>query len=1047
MAWFMAGVLIATFLYARYMESRIQKPKPAELDVMTANEGVSIPVVFGSIAVPNLNITWFGNKGLANAFNYKSDSYDIPYYSFGAQFAICHGKIDSLLDVLYQSKSCIRGAYGGTLLTGQLTTLEHSSTARPDPNAEPVRDWFLCVSWDVTNGQVNSTVDDGTVANTGTVAEYLQLGMSLPDGKGPHYYGVASLVLRGAELAGSPFLGALAVAVKRIHTRNGGDVQWYDEKAEIARPTRSRMDNWKYLVEGPTDSAVYYDPAYDDSAWAQGAGGIGNAEVDYYTPSDYGGTRPLPYVKTRLPGSANVGAAPNYYVKSGTSLWLRWDLGALPTYPLTVRVWHADDAHLWFNGHVIDLVPVIDASDLQVERYNSTAVIPQEYIVEAGPNVIALCSTVVNASQGSQGKYIYAGLQTGNDSEFPACVVDINPAHIIHEVLTDKIWGMGYNDANLDDASFRAAADTLFTEGLGMSFVWSQQMIVEDFLTDILRHISGVIYQDRSTGLFVLHLLRDDYAIADLVTLDEYSVSKVEDATRKQVGELVNTVTVTYTATMLGGQGSLTVYDEGVMAAQGGAVSSKIDYPAITSPVNASKLAIRDLRLLSSPLLLCKVTANRAAAALNIGDPFVLDWPDLGIMSEVMRVTEIDVGNGIDNSVKVTCVEDLFFFPKDAMYVPNDPIAKPKVNNPGQLVSDTYTTGQALDQRNKGTVACCFLGAHAPGSNTPIFEGGWTEGSTGTMTRGSTGLLPSTWFDGVGPDPALTDPSSVAAMLGSLVLVYTPDTISHPSITGYDEKHTGLYIVDDVGVQWDTDTTFHATHAKMHRAPDYTQSAAFIKGMIFQVNAGTAYGGHFIQFNTANAVLGNTPLAWSDLGTTEPWSDGYVLLKGDQLKSKVLSPDSTVTVTGTSGSGGFSGTGFPAISPGKAWSTPAGDWSVQLSSVEVSGASAGSITTSGVLLLVDHNGTSLDTLFEMQSAPLQNGTNNPLAMHYSAPQLNFALNDRIVLQVSMHTTSTTPVTMTWTFNAGKAIVLKVPGRVIPFATPAPIGFTTAILGS
>jgi hypothetical protein len=1034
MAWFMAGVLIATFLYARYMESRIQKPKPAELDVMTANEGVSIPVVFGSIAVPNLNITWFGNKGLANAFNYKSDSYDIPYYSFGAQLAICHGKIDSLLDVLYQSKSCVRGAYGGTLRTGQLTTLEHSSTARPDPNAEPVRDWFLCVAWDVTNGQVNSTVDDGTVANTGTVAEYLQLGMSLPDGKGPHYYGVASLVLRGAELAGSPFLGALAVAVKRIHTRNGGDVQWYDEKAEIARPTRSRVDNWKYFVQAPMDSADYSHPAYDDSAWAQGAGGIGNAEVDYYAPSDYGGTRPLPYVKTRLPGSANVGAAPNYYVKSGTSLWLRWDLGALPAYPLTVRVWHSDDAHLWFNGHVIDLVPVIDASDLQVERYNSTAVIPQEYIVEAGPNVIALCSTVVNASQG---KYIYAGLQTGNDSEFPAGVVDINPAHIIHEVLTDKLWGMGYNDANLDDASFRAAADTLFTEGLGMSFVWSQQMTVEDFLTDILRHISGVIYQDRSTGLFVLHLLRDDYVIADLITLDEYSVSKVEDATRKQVGELVNTVTVTYTATMLGEQGSLTVYDEGVMAAQGGAVSSKIDYPAITSPVNASKLAIRDLRLLSSPLLSCKVTANRLAASRNIGDPFVLNWPDLGIVREVMRVTEIDVGNGIDNSVKVTCVEDLFFFPKDAMYVPSDPIAKPKVNNPGQLVSDTYFTALAQDQRNKGVVTCVFLASNFQGYT-------WTEVSPGViqLPPGHAGDVWHLGFDGVEPDVFGGEDRLPSWLLGARIFLVGPNV----ALTDATKKWQGPWIVDNLGGYWE-DSTWIDEPVQFHRDPDFNQSAAFVKDMIFQVSKGTLYGGHYMQYNTANAVLGNTLLAWSDLGTTAPWSDGYVLLRGDQLTSKVLSPDSTLTVTGTGGSGGFLGTGFPAISPGKAWSTPAGDWSVQLSSVEVIGASAGSITTAGVLILNDHNGTALDTLFELQSAPLQNGTNNPSAMHYSAPQLNFALGDRIVLQVSLHTTSTTPVTMTWTFNGGNAIVLKVPGRVIPFAKPAPIGFTTAILGS
>jgi hypothetical protein len=668
MGWVVAAVWLAAYLYVRYAESKIQKPKPAEMDVSTANEGVEIPVLFGSATIANVNITWVGDKQiLPNSIGTRDNSGNLIVnessdkgaiiYTASLQLALCHGKIDDILDVYSSGRGCL---------------------SRKQSQADGSRSCFLANDRDTSrNTQWGgyAIVRHGAVNNAGIdegVSDYLSRQMSLPaaDGTlatgtpsnavGPKYFGVATALLPGFAWGPSPFLAQLAFAAKRIHTRNGGDVQWYDAKAEIARPTRSRMDKWKYFVQAPTDPADYSHPTYDDSAWAQGVGGIGNAEVGYYAASDYGGTRPLPYVGTKLPGSVNVGTAPNYFVKADTSLWLRWDLGALPVYPLTVQAWHSDSPKLWFNGHVIPLVATTDEQDPQVPRYNSTAVIPKEYINEAGPNVIALKSQVILASQA---KYIYAGLQTGNNSEFPAGVADINPAHVIHAILTDKIWGMGYNDADLDDTAFRTAADALFAEGLGMSFVWSQQMTVEDCLNDIMRHISGVLYRDRSTRLFVLKLLRDDYVIEDLVTLDEFSISKVDDVVRKQPGELVNTVTVTYTGTMLGAQSSLTVYDEGVMAMQGGAVSAKVDYPAITSSVNASKLAIRDLRLLSSPLLSCKVTANRLAAALNIGDPFILNWPDLGIVNEVMRVTEIDIGDGIDNAVKVTCVEDLFFFP------------------------------------------------------------------------------------------------------------------------------------------------------------------------------------------------------------------------------------------------------------------------------------------------------------------------------------------------------------------------------------------------
>ena len=45
---------------------------------------------------------------------------------------------------------------------------------------------------------------------------------------------------------------------------------------------------------------------------------------------------------------------------------------------------------------------------------------------------------------------------------------DMNPAHIIYDVLTNTRYGLGFITQRIDDAAFRAAADTFHAEGFGM---------------------------------------------------------------------------------------------------------------------------------------------------------------------------------------------------------------------------------------------------------------------------------------------------------------------------------------------------------------------------------------------------------------------------------------------------------------------------------------------------------------------------------------------------------------------------------------------------
>jgi hypothetical protein len=124
--------------------------------------------------------------------------------------------------------------------------------------------------------------------------------------------------------------------------------------------------------------------------------------------------------------------------------------------------------------------------------------------------------------------------------------VDMNPAHIIRECLTDKEWGMGYSESDIDDASFIAAADTLFDEQMGISILWQRENTIEAFVQDVVRHIDAALYVDRRTGKFVLKLIRADYDPNALITLTPDNIERVENYKRPAFGDLVNSVTVIY---------------------------------------------------------------------------------------------------------------------------------------------------------------------------------------------------------------------------------------------------------------------------------------------------------------------------------------------------------------------------------------------------------------------------------------------------------------------------------------------------------------------
>ena len=239
---------------------------------------------------------------------------------------------------------------------------------------------------------------------------------------------------------------------------------------------------------------------------------------------------------------------------------------------------------------------------------------------------------------------------------------DMNPAHIIRECLVSPFFGSNL-DANtyLDNVSFTAAADTLFDEGLGLSFVFDKSdLTTEDFIKSVLAHIDALLYIDYGTGKYVLKLLRDDYDIGTLTTYNEDSIRAATDFSRQNVTETPNEVIVNWRDKTDWTNKISIAQDIGSIQALGDKISVTLDFYGAKRKEVADGIAGRELLGYSSALFSVGLETDRSFANIKPGDVFLWDWSEYGIEQAVVRVLGIGYGAGSDNRMKIQVVQDVF---------------------------------------------------------------------------------------------------------------------------------------------------------------------------------------------------------------------------------------------------------------------------------------------------------------------------------------------------------------------------------------------------
>lgn len=248
---------------------------------------------------------------------------------------------------------------------------------------------------------------------------------------------------------------------------------------------------------------------------------------------------------------------------------------------------------------------------------------------------------------------------------------DANPMHIIYECLTNTVWGMGGSAAQIDQANFMEAADTLFAEGMGLSLMWSGQSTIESFVQEILDHIEATFFTNPRTGLFNIKLIRPDFDVETLfhITDDNAIIGKFQ---RKGWGETINEINATWTNPINEEEENVTVHDLGNIAAQGDIVPSSRNYYGVRNANLALRMAQRDLTAAAFPLASCEVQIDRSAWAQVPGNAVKLSSLEHGLSELVMRVGGLNYGRKGNPKITVTLIEDVFALP-DNPYVEAPP--------------------------------------------------------------------------------------------------------------------------------------------------------------------------------------------------------------------------------------------------------------------------------------------------------------------------------------------------------------------------------------
>jgi hypothetical protein len=243
-------------------------------------------------------------------------------------------------------------------------------------------------------------------------------------------------------------------------------------------------------------------------------------------------------------------------------------------------------------------------------------------------------------------------------------LVDIataNPAYIIYDILVTLLK---VNPSLIDTTSFSTAAETLYNEKLGINIVLSSSKKGVDWINEILRYASGIVYFNTNIGKYTIKLFRSDYISSDLLEVSIDNANSIEFE-RPSRANLPNTFTIKYaniTGTGVPKKDSLTLTNYANLTIAGFIKNMEVDFTCVNTDEALEYLASLYFKKLSYPLATIKFKINILDAMyLQIGETFSFYHETLtSTGSIIFRVLKVTGDSSKEPYLTIEAIEDIF---------------------------------------------------------------------------------------------------------------------------------------------------------------------------------------------------------------------------------------------------------------------------------------------------------------------------------------------------------------------------------------------------
>lgn len=473
------------------------------------------------------------------------------------------------------------------------------------------------------------------------------------------YRGRASVVFKGGRWGTSPYFKSPSFFVSRILSGWDNDSCWYPAKAEVVLGMGGVLDlgptsdGWRYAL-GPGSDA-FADPGFDDSAWSTGASPFASANVASHPFVAVAGYPSI--VGTEWP--------------AGSEIWVRRKFVITGQGEFQLEIFVDNWATVWVNG-VLVLPRAGSGGSPTADSFKHTIDVPADVLV-SGENILVLKAEDL-------GGWSYAAFKV---KSVTGPFIAMNPAHILYDSVTAQEMD-GEPIALMDDASWRAAADRLHAEGIGIGTVYDASAeTIEAFQQRLCNIAGGSLSRDPTTGKWHFDLIRDDIGITDLPVLSDDDILEFERQS-SILDEAVNQVVVEW-FDPLAKENRSTAPMQSLGAIQAfGAVNGEVrTYREVLTEDLALRLAARDLRARATPLERLTATTTRRPYAWRTGRKFRVQAPRRGIADMVCVLGDTDRGTLRSGAMTVSAVQDVASMP-DATYVVSEPGVAPPISSVAQ---------------------------------------------------------------------------------------------------------------------------------------------------------------------------------------------------------------------------------------------------------------------------------------------------------------------------------------------------------------------------